>query len=79
MLLKENNILRLAATVIFSMSLAFGLSSCEKSLSISDKELVERAGECRGDKNMTPGAAVSCDNYFKECARRGKKTGNYLC
>lgn len=78
MLKQDSNVPRLIATSVCSLILVFGLAACEQSLKISDKELVERVAECHSD-TLTPGAAVSCGNYLKECARRGKKTGNYLC
>lgn len=54
------------------------LSGCEQSMSISDGELLERIEECLSD-SLTPGMAVACGNYQKECKRRGKATGNYIC
>lgn len=55
------------------------LLACSKGLDISDGELVKRVSECLSEDNKTPGMAVSCGNYQKECTRRGKKTGNYIC
>ncbi|NNC54423.1 MAG: hypothetical protein HKO07_01735 [Pseudomonadales bacterium] len=48
-------------------------------MDISDEELVARVSECLSEGNKTPGMAVSCGNYQKECKRRGKATGNYIC
>ena len=79
MLTKDRYFFRLAVIAVSSIILILSLSACERELTISDKELVERASECHADDNMTPGAAVACGNYLKECTRRGKKTGNYLC
>ena len=55
------------------------LSACEKSMSISDEALLDHIEECLSNDNLTPGMAVACGNYQKECQRRGKKTGNYFC
>jgi len=48
-------------------------------MDISNEELVKRMSECAADTNKTPGMAVSCGNFQKECLRRGKATGNYIC
>ena len=55
------------------------LGGCEQGMNISDDELVKRVNECHAEDNKTPGMAVACGNYFDECKRRGKKTGNYIC
>ncbi len=55
------------------------LIGCEKGLDISNAELVKKSADCMADENKTPGMAVVCGNYQKECARRGKATGNYIC
>ena len=59
--------------------LIFGLSGCEKPMNISDEALIGHIEECLSNDNLTPGMAVACGNYQKECQRRGKKTGNYFC
>lgn len=61
------------------MLIAVLMAGCTKGLDISDEELVKRVNECHMEDNKTPGMAVSCGNYLKECKRRGKKTGNYIC
>ena len=55
------------------------LAGCEKPMNISDEELIKRVTECLADDNLTPGMAVACGNYQKECKRRGDRTGNYIC
>lgn len=64
-------------TLFFLVSTA--LTGCEKGLDISNAELVKKSSECMTDETKTPGMAVVCGNYQKECARRGKATGNYIC
>ena len=59
--------------------LMFGLSGCEQSMNISDEALIGHIEECLSNDNLTPGMAVACSNYQKECQSRGKKTGNYIC
>ncbi len=63
--------------LLFVVSTA--LIGCEKGLDISNAELVKKSAECMADETKTPGMAVVCGNYQKECARRGKATGNYVC
>ncbi len=63
----------------FLLAVFAGLASCEQGMNISDEELVKRVNECHAEDNKTPGMAVACGNYFDECKRRGKKTGNYIC
>ena len=67
----------LCATAILPVILV--LSGCEKSMNISDEELIKRITECAQEDNLTPGMAVACGNYQKECKRRGDRTGNYIC
>lgn len=64
---------------VFVFALVAALFGCSQGMSISDEELVEKVNECHAEQNKTPGMAVSCGNYFKECKRRGDKTGNYIC
>ncbi|MGB5324109.1 MAG: hypothetical protein WBN40_01625 [Pseudomonadales bacterium] len=67
--------LRVAA-ILFAIGALFG---CVRGMDISDEELVQKMSECLSEQNKTPGMAVSCGNYQKECKRRGKATGNYIC
>ena len=57
------------------------LVACEQKLDLSDEELAARMAECQAtkDEDKTPGMAVACGNYMRECQRRGKETGNYFC
>jgi hypothetical protein len=48
-------------------------------MNISDEALLDHMEECLSNDNLTPGMAVACGNYQKECRRRGKATGNYFC
>lgn len=62
-----------------ALLVAVSLQGCVKGMDISDEELVQKMSECFNDDNKTPGMAVACGNYQKECKRRGKATGNYIC
>jgi len=58
---------------------SIALTGCVKGMDISDTELVNKIAECLAEDNKTPGMAVQCGDYPKECKRRGKATGNYIC
>lgn len=70
-------------TKVFMLASVFAclmvLTGCEQSMNITDEELVERMEECSDESKLTPGMAVACGNYQKECKRRGKANGNYFC
>ena len=77
MLSRERINLAILASLLLGLLLS--LSSCEKPMSISDEALLDHMEECLSNDNLTPGMAVACGNYQKECRRRGKATGNYFC
>lgn len=55
------------------------LSGCGNDLNdLSDSQLQERAFECLTNKEQTPGGAISCENYRRECQRR-RDMGRYVC
>ena len=55
------------------------LAGCESKLaSLSDTELQDKMYECRSTTEQSPGMAISCDNYRRECARR-RDAGNFVC
>ena len=64
------------------MSLAAIVSLCAacdgKLARLSDSELQDRIYECNSQTSQSPGFAISCDNYRRECANRREK-GRYVC
>ncbi len=55
------------------------LGGCGNELeSLSDSELQDRSYQCRKSTDQTPGQAISCDNYRRECQRR-RDLGRYAC
>ena len=55
------------------------LSACEGKLAgLSDADLQDRIYECSTQQSQSPGFAISCDNYRRECERR-RKEGRYVC
>lgn len=55
------------------------LSSCGNELAgLTDSELQDRAHQCRSGRDQTPGQAISCDNFRRECQRR-RDEGRYVC
>ena len=55
------------------------LSGCEGKLAaLSDHDLQDRIYECNTAQSQSPGFAISCDNYRRECSRR-RDDGRYVC
>ena len=56
-----------------------GLAGCEGKLaSLPDNELQDRMYECDTTLDQSPGMAISCDNYRRECGRR-REEGRFVC
>ncbi len=58
------------------------LAACDsnsKLRSMSDHELAEKHGECLDKKPTAPGYATACENFRKECDRRRKELGSFVC
>ncbi len=54
------------------------LASCEGSLDgMPDAELQEKVFEC-SKPGLSPGMAITCDNYRRECERR-RSLGRFVC
>lgn len=73
------NVIKTRFVFVAAIGLSLILTACTKGIDISDQELKKRMGECVMEQNKTPGMAVACGNYAKECRRRGEKTGNFIC
>lgn len=52
-----------------------GKSELEK---LTDAELQDRMYECQTTVDQSPGMAISCDNYRRECTRR-REQGRFVC
>lgn len=56
-----------------------GLAACDSKLaSVSDQTLQERIYECNHTFDQSPGFAIRCDNYRRECLRR-RDEGRFVC
>ena len=61
------------------VAIPLGLAGCEGKLaSLSDTELQDRMYECETTVDQSPGMAISCDNYRRECERR-REEGRFVC
>lgn len=61
------------------LSGVIGLSGCESELAkIPDKTLQDRVYECTQTLDQSPGFAIRCDNYRRECRRR-REEGHFVC
>lgn len=57
----------------------FTLTACSNEFSdIPDEELADKAYACRTTTEQSPGFAITCDNYKRECERR-REAGKYVC
>lgn len=61
--------------------LTVALGGCRENgaTKLSDAELIAEREDCLRTQNPGPAMIMACDNYARECKRRGKKTGNYIC
>lgn len=57
-----------------------GLAACGngKLAKLSDAELQDRIYDCNTTHSQSPGFAISCDNYQRECKRR-REEGRFVC
>jgi hypothetical protein len=56
----------------------FGGGCDSRFASMSDEVLQEKMHACRTTVEQSPGFAISCDNYRRECDRR-RKEGRFVC
>ena len=55
------------------------LAACEGKLaSMSDSDLQDKVYECDSAQSQSPGFAISCDNYRRECKAR-REDGRFVC
>lgn len=58
------------------------LMACEGDTTLtrmSDYDLAERYGFCLDREPTAPGKAQACENLRRECERRKKELGSYIC
>lgn len=68
---------RLGAIAMMLVSVA--LIGCESKLaSMSNEELADKMYECNSSVGSSPGFAIRCDNYNRECHAR-RENGVYAC
>lgn len=66
---------------LLALSLLCGgiIAGCGSKLAdVSDNELADQMHACRTDQDPSPGRAIACDNYQRECTRR-RKEGKFVC
>lgn len=55
------------------------LGGCSNKLAgMPDNELQDKSYACKQATEQSPGFAISCDNYQRECERR-REAGRFLC
>lgn len=64
---------------MLAMSVLLGLGACDSRMNkMADTDLQDRSYECRAATSQSPGFAITCDNYRRECLRR-REQGKFLC
>lgn len=66
--------------IVLTTAMALLIMACgdSKMAKLSDTELNEKIERCRANTSPSPGFAVACDNYQRECDRR-RKEGKMVC
>ncbi|MEC8429600.1 MAG: hypothetical protein VXZ35_14280 [Pseudomonadota bacterium] len=67
---------------IVVVTLVLLLAGCERDTALtrmSDYDLAERYGFCLDREPTAPGKAQACENLRRECERRKKELGSYVC
>lgn len=58
---------------------ALALAACDSELArVPDETLQNRIYECNHTFDQSPGFAIRCDNYRRECLRR-RDEGRFVC
>ncbi len=68
-------------TLFFLATLVL-LSACDQQStlkSLPDFSLAERYGYCLDRQPTAPGKAQACENLRRECERRKRELGSYIC
>lgn len=67
------------ARLLGGVACVLALAGCESKLAaLSDSELQDRMYQCNTTAEQSPGFAISCDNYRRECERR-REEGRFVC
>lgn len=65
--------------VIATFGLLLAACGDSKFADMPQSELQDRYYECENSSNMSPGAAITCDNIRRECDNRAKDKGRKVC
>ena len=62
-----------------ALTLPILFGGCESKLaSLADADLQDKVYECNAASSQSPGFAITCDNYRRECQRR-RGEGRFVC
>jgi hypothetical protein len=65
--------------VIVASLVVLMLAACGGKLGgMNDSDLQDKVFTCNTSLTQSPGFAISCDNYRRECSRR-REEGQYVC
>lgn len=76
------NMIKPVLSVIGVSVIVLSIAGCEnnsKLRQLPDYELAERYSDCLDNEPSAPGPAQACANMKKECERRKKELGTYIC
>ena len=71
---------RTGLTALLTLLLFF-VTGCEgnnKLAQLTDAELIRKSAPCN-EQDLSPGMAAACGNLLRECERRNKELGSYIC
>ena len=61
------------------VTLVLMLSACGgNDINMSDEELADAVHACRSSVDQSPGFAIRCDNFKRECSKR-REEGRFVC
>ena len=64
---------------VVTLLACFALAGCDGKLAgMSDADLQDKVYECDSAQSQSPGFAISCDNYRRECKAR-REAGRFVC
>ena len=70
--------MKVSAFLVLAASLAVAAGCSRPHADLSDTELADGVYECRTKVDQSPGFAIRCDNYKRECEAR-RAEGRYVC
>ena len=74
----ERRTITTAIFVFLNALVVFCTGCSSKFETMSDQTLADGMHECRATSDQSPGFAIRCDNFERECNRR-REDGHFVC